>query len=318
MFRKFNNAKARRMKKVSRNTLAIFAISLTYFICMSCTNSNQIGSAKNPLKFYLIPAQDIQTLTLNGKVLEAFLEKELEMTVKVELPVNFIAVVEAFGSKRADAAIINTFGYILANDKYGVEARLKLVNRGRDEYYGQIISRVDSHVKSIKDIEGKKFAFVDPASTSGYLLPMRLFKQEKIKPKEYIFAGRHDTVVTAVYQKQVDAGATFFTPADSDGPKDARMLVKAQFPDVYDKIQILKQTGPIPNDPVVFRKDLSEELKEKISQALLKYVETPEGSKVLHDMYHITDFKKANDADYDLVRGYLKDLGQSAQDFMKK
>ena len=212
---------------------------VTFFVMLlsfGCTKSKELGSKQNPLKFYLIPAQDIQALSDNGKVLEAYLKKDLGMEVAVELPSSFIAVVEAFGSKRADVAILNTFGYILAHEKYQVEAHLKLMNRGRDEYYGQIIARVDGP-KSIAELKGKKFAFVDPASTSGYLLPLRLFKQEKITLKEHLFAGRHDSVVTAVYQRQVDAGATFYTPPDDDGtPKDARMLIKAQYPDVYDKI----------------------------------------------------------------------------------
>lgn len=291
-------------------------LSVQFFF--SCTNNHEIGSKENPIKFFLIPAQDMQTLSESGKILEKFLSKELGLNVVVEIPVNYIAVVEGFGSKRADVAIINTFGYILAHSKYDVQARLKLMNRGRDEYYGQIITRVDSKINTIKDINGKKFAYVDPASTSGYLLPLRLFKEEKVKLKEHIFVGRHDTVVSAVYQKQVDAGATFYTPPDKDGsPKDARMLVKTQFPDVYEKIKILKLTGPIPNDPVTFRKDLPEDLKLKIIKALLKYVHSKEGAEVLHNMYHITDFEEAKDSDYDKVRNYLKDLGKNAEDFIK-
>jgi phosphonate transport system substrate-binding protein len=298
------------------STFLIFSIflSLSFF---SCTQNNNPGSKENPIKFYLVPAQDMDGLTESGKKLQAYLKKDLDLEVNVEVPVSYIAVVEAFGSKRADAAIINTFGYILANEKYGVEARLKLVNRGRDEYYGQIIARVDGP-KSIKELKGKKFAFVDPASTSGYILPLRLFKQEKIEIKDHIFAGRHDAVVTAVYQRQVDAGATFYTPPDSDGTiKDGRMLVKTQFPDVFDKIKILQLTGPIPNDPLAFRKDLPEELKVKISESIKKYIKTEEGAGVLLGMYHITDFKPATDKDYDKVREYLKDLGRNAKDFIK-
>lgn len=283
----------------------------------SCTQSKELGSEANPLKFYLIPAQDMMTLQESGKILKVFLEKELKMHVAVELPTSYIAVIEAFGSKRADAAILNTFGYILASEKYGAVAKLKLVNRGRDEYYGQIIAHKDG-LKSIKELNNKKFAFVDPASTSGFLLPSRLFKQEDIKIKEHIFAGRHDSVVMAVYQKKVDAGATFYTPPDEDGtPKDARWIVRTQYPDVFDKVRILKLTGPIPNDPLTIRKDIPEELKVKIVQAFQKYIKTEEGKKVLMDMYHITDFKEASDKDYDVIRSYLKDLGKSAQDFVK-
>ena len=285
---------------------------------ISCTkNTSELGSKENPIKFFLVPAQDLLTLTEQGEILQKYLINDLKLEVRVELPINYISVVEAFGAKRADAAILNTLGYILANDKYGVEAKLKLVNRGRDEYNGQIIAHVDGP-KTIKEINGKKFAFVDPASTSGYLLPARLFKQENIKIKESLFAGKHDAVVTAVYQRKVDAGATFHTPPDDDGtPKDARWLLRTQYPDVYQKIKILQLTGPIPNDPIVFRKDIPDELKVKITNSLLKYIKTPEGAKVFKEMYHITDFKEASNKDYDIIREYLKDVGLQARDFVK-
>ncbi len=296
-------------------------IILRLFLCLlltSCTkNKAEPGSKENPIKFYLVPAQDVMTLTENGKILQKFLTEDTGLQFEVEVPANFIAVVEAIGSKRADAAILNTFGYVLAHEKYGAEARLKLVNRGRDFYNGQIIVHVNGP-RTLKELNGKKFAFVDPASTSGYLLPTRLFKQENIKIKESIFAGKHDSVVIAVYQRQVDAGATFYSPPDEDGtPKDARWLLRTQYPDIYDKIKILKLTEPIPNDPLVFRKGLPEEIKNKIADSLQKYIKTKEGADVMFKLYHITDFKKASDADYDLVRGYLKDLGKTAQDFVK-
>jgi len=292
-------------------------LAFTMLFLSACIKSDEIGSKKNPLKFYLVPAQDILTLTETGKKLQAYLEKELAISVVVEIPANYIAVVEAFGSKRADAAVLNTFGYILANQKYGAMAKLKLINRGRDEYYGQIIAHKNGP-KTIKELDGKKFAFVDPASTSGYLLPVRLFQQEKVKIKEHIFSGRHDTVVAAVYQRKVDGGATFYTPPDEDGtPKDARWILRTQYPDVYDKVKILQLTGPIPNDPLTIRKDLPEELKNKLANALKKYIQTEEGKQVMYEMYHITGFKDASDKDYDVVRGYLKDLGKTAEEFIK-
>lgn len=295
--------------------IGLMIIALINFSCTK--NTSELGSKENPIKFFLVPAQDLLTLSEQGKILQKYLIDDLRLEVKVELPINYISVVEAFGTKRADVAILNTLGYILANDKYGVEAKLKLVNRGRDEYNGQIIAHIDGP-KTINELNGKRFAFVDPASTSGYLLPARLFKQENIKIKESLFAGKHDAVVTAVYQRKVDAGATFYTPPDDDGtPKDARWLLRTQYPDVYKKIKILQLTGPIPNDPIVFRKDIPEELKVKITSSLLKYIKTTEGAKVLKDMYHITDFKEASNKDYDKIREYLKDVGLQAQDFVK-
>lgn len=294
----------------------IFIVLLLFLT--GCTSSKEIGSVENPIKFYLVPAQDLLGLQTTGKALQKYLETELKLSVHVELPPSYIAVVEAFGSKRADVAILNTAGYILAKQKYEVVPRLKLVNRGRDEYFGQIIAHKDGP-KSVKELNGKTFAFVDPVSTSGYLFPLHTLVESHIKLKDKIFAGSHDAVVTAVYQKKVDAGATFYTPPDTDGtPKDARWILRKQYPDVFEKIKILQMVGPIPNDPLVFRKDLPEELKTKIAEALKKYLTTDEGKKVMMDMYHVTDFKEAKDSDYDIVRKYIKDVGLKTEELIKK
>ncbi|MBC7753074.1 MAG: PhnD/SsuA/transferrin family substrate-binding protein, partial [Moraxellaceae bacterium] len=146
------------MKKIFLN---LFGLLIGLSFLTGCTKSKEIGSVENPLKFYLVPAQDLMGLETTGKALKKYLEAELGISVVVELPPNYIAVVEAFGSKRADVAILNTFGYILAKEKYDVVPRLKLVNRGRDEYFGQIIAHVDGP-KTIQEINGKTFAFVDP------------------------------------------------------------------------------------------------------------------------------------------------------------
>jgi phosphonate transport system substrate-binding protein len=307
------------MKIDSFKALLLLFNFVIFAAFVGCTkNSAELGSKNNPIKFYLVPAQDVLTLVEQGKVLQKYLTTDLGLEFVVEVPASYVAVVEAMGSKRADVAILNTLGYVLASEKYGAEAKLKLVNRGRDTYSGQIIVHRDSGINNISQLNGKKFAFVDPASTSGYLLPSRLFKQENIKLKETLFAGKHDTVVLAVYQKTVDAGATFYTPPDDDGtPKDARWILRTQYPDVYEKVKILQLTESIPNDPVVFRKEVPEEIKTKIVESLKRYIKTPEGAKVLMDLYHITDFKEASDADYDPVRGYLNEMGKTAQDFIK-
>lgn len=296
----------------------IFIIFL-FAALISCTSSkqNELGSEKRPIQFLLIPAQDTKTIIENSKALKVWLEKDTGKKFEINVPTNYVTVVEAFGTQRADLAIINTFGYIMAHEKYGVTAKLTLINRGHADYYGQIIAHKDG-LKKLEDINGKKFAFVDPASTSGYLMAADLFKQMKIAPKEFVFSGRHDTVVTAVYNKQVDAGATFYSPPDTDGvPKDARWIVKTQFPDVFEKVKILKLTGPIPNDPVAFRKDLPEELKNQIAESLKRFIQTPEGKESMMGMYHITDFKNSTDKDYDPIRVVLTRLGKTAHDFSK-
>jgi phosphonate transport system substrate-binding protein len=288
-------------------------------LATGCTHKKgKIGTASNPIKFFFVPSVDTKVIENTSTVLKNYLEAHTPYKYEIKIPPSFIAVVEAFGTNRADVASINTFGYMLAHDKYGAEARLTVIRYGESTYKAQFLAKKDSGIKSLKDFAGKKIAFVDPASTSGYLLPLKMLKDNKIEPKETVFAMRHDNVVAMIYQGQVDGGATFYSPPENGKIQDARRLVTTQYPDVEDKIKIIALSDPIPNDPVVFRKGLPEEVKENITQALLDFVKTPEGKETLEKLSSVNGLIKATDKDYDPVRVMLKSLGKSASDLVQK
>lgn len=297
---------------------------LTVLFCFlvflpSCTRDRgEIGSAKNPIKFFFVPSVDTKVIEDTSEVLKSYLEKNTPYKYQIKIPPSFIAVVEAFGTNRADVASINTFGYILAHEKYGAEARLTVIRHGESTYKAQFLAKEGSGIEELKDFEGKDLAFVDPASTSGYLLPLKILKDKKIEPKNTMFAMRHDNVVSMIYQGQVDGGATFYSPPADGEIQDARRLVKTQYPDVEEKIKIVELTPPIPNDPVVFRKELPEKVKDDIVKALNEFVSTPEGKDVLQKLSSVTGFIPATDKDYDDVRKMLKALGKSASELVKK
>lgn len=290
-------------------SLLITAILISALFLTSCQFKKEaLGTEKNPIKFHLVPSQDVKVLADSSTAVKNYLEQHTPYKFEVTIPQSFVAVVEAFGTKRADMAAINTYGYYLAHQKYGVEARLTVLRYGIATYQSQFLARADGKIKTLQDLAGKKVAFVDPASTSGYILPMKTLKDRKIEPKETVFAMKHDAVVSMIYQGQVDAGATYYSPPKNGLMDDARRLVKTQYPDVEQKVKIIELSDPIPNDPIVFRKDLPEEIKEKIVNTLLEYVATPEGREVMDKMVGATNFKKSTDSDYDSVREMLKSL----------
>jgi phosphonate transport system substrate-binding protein len=275
-----------------------------------CTRDRgELGSAKNPVKFFFVPSVDMKLLEDTSKALKKYMEANTPYKYQISIPSSYVAVVEAFGTKRADVAAINTFGYVLAHEKYGAEARLMTVRFGEETYKAQFLARADSKIKKLSDLQGKKVAFVDPSSVSGYLLPMKYLKDRGIKPKEIVFAMRHDSVVTMIYQRQVDAGVTFYSPPAENDIQDARRLVRAQFPDVAKKIKIIELSSPIPNDPVIFRKDMPEKMKKEIADALIKFAATPEGLDVLKKLSSVTSLVHTTDAAYDSTRAAVKELG---------
>lgn len=291
---------------------AIVALAAVFSACTR--EKAPLGSEDNPIKMYFVPSVDVKVIEDNTQTIKAYMEANTPYKYEVAIPASFVAVVEAIGTKRADIAAMNTFGYIMANDRYGAEAALTVIRYGYPTYRSQFITSVDSGIESLADITGKKFAFVDPASTSGYLLPLKVLKDKSVEPSETVFAMRHDSVVSMIYQGQVDAGATFYTPEAEGKIQDARRLVKTQYPDVEDKVKIVELTESIPNDPIVFRKDLPEEMKKVVKEAFISLVKTPEGKDAFNKLYGVTDFKHADDSDYDGVRAMLQAAGKSASD----
>lgn len=290
------------------------AFVLSLGVLSSCTvDRGPLGSKKNPIKVFLIPSVDAQMLKDKSKNLKKALEERTGYSIKLSVPSSYIAVVEAFGTKKADVAVMNTFGYLLAHKKYDVKARLMVTRFGLDHYSSQVITHVDSGVKNLEDLKGRKFAFVDPASASGHLLAKDLFKKRGVKIGQETFAQKHDSVVTMVYQRQVDGGATFYSPERNGKIQDARRLVKTQFPDVESKVKILTLTESIPNDPIIFRKGLSEEVSEKLVQAFMDYMGTEKGKKTFEDLYLVDGMVKVDDSKYDSVRKLLTNLGISVE-----
>lgn len=294
------------------------------------------GSAERPFTMYFVPSRDADTIAESAEEIEAFVARHVSRElygedsgfhVETAIPASYVAVVEAFGTGRADFAAMNTFGYILAKDVkgYPVEAILTVV-RGESEthYKGQIIAHVDSGITSIADLADKKFAFTDAASTAGFILPSKLLREHGVQLGDTVFSGTYDAVVTQVYQRSVDAGATYYSPPRlerrSDGTevevaRDARTRVMTQFPDVLDKVRIVAFTSETPNDAWVVRRGIladparDEELREAVRAALLAFAATDEGRAALGRLYDITGLSIASDSTYDELRKVVLDSG---------
>jgi len=192
------------------------------------------------------------------------------------------------------------------------------VRNGLHKYRGQFIARSDSDIKSLQDIQGKVIAYTDAASTSGYIYPSAILKQNGITPKDYFFAGGHPQAILAVYSGRADVGCSYWSPSDSAGkPMDAREKLLDTYPDVFEKVKIVGYTDWIPNDTVTFRKDLPPELQGLIVQTLYRYAQSPEGKKVLKTLYDIDGLEYATDEDYEIVRTTLKSMNMDPADLLK-
>ena len=189
----------------------IFSILALVVIVYSCSNPiEKLGTQYKPVRFYFTPSVELDILSQNAEKLVNYLDEQTGLHYKKEIPYNYKSVVDAFGSARADVAILNSFGYIMAHEKHQATVKLKVIRFGKSDYRGQIIGSKENNINQLTDIECKIFAFTDPSSTSGYLLPLHILEENQITPAKTVFERKHSKVVEMIYNGLADAGATYY------------------------------------------------------------------------------------------------------------
>jgi phosphonate transport system substrate-binding protein len=279
------------------------------------------GSKDNPIRLALVPSQEAGKVLTNAEKLMEYLHTQTGYFFTASMPANYIVAIEGFGTSKVDIAMVTTFSYLLAHQKYGATAALKIVRRNGDTCYGgQFLAHVESGIHSIKDLQGKRVAFTDPASGSGYVLPKAMLKRNGIQPAQEVFAQRHDNVVMMIYQRRVDAGAAYYSAPDkrTGALQDARALVIKQYPDVAEKVINIGYTDMIANDPISFRRDFPPAMKAEIVKAMVAFSKSAEGKPVMINLYGIEGLLPATDADYDGLRTMLKEQGMDVEELVKK
>ncbi len=224
------------------------------------------AQAQQVLKVGLIPSEDSRAMLAQSKDILDAVEKNSGMKVQGFVATDYNGVIEALRAKHLDIAYLGPFSYVLATTVTPVEAFAiaETAKAGRTYYHSKIIALKSSGIKTLADLKGKNFAFVDPASTSGYAFPLAGLLKAGIEPKRdfktVIFTGAHDANALAVANGKVDAATIADRILDA---AIAKGHIKA------DQIQVVWESPPIPESPMVWRKDLSPETKAKVKAAFL-------------------------------------------------
>jgi phosphonate transport system substrate-binding protein len=298
------------MKKSSLLVLVVL-FTVAALLLTGCGGS-KLGSDNNPIVMSFVPSGDTQDIMASGDQIAEAISEATGLTIQSNVGTDFAAVREAMGAGKAHIGWLNTFNYVLANEKYGVDVGLVTERYGTTSYKGQINVGADSGITSLEDLKGKVMCWVDPNSTSGYIIPRIMLQAAGIDPDndfaQTVEAGSHDNVVTAVYNGDCDAGASF---------DDARDNIEEDFPDVKEKVVVLAVSPDIPNDSVSFTKDFPEETRAQIVDALLAYAATDEGKEALNTLYNIAGLQAADDSFYDGFRADLSKAGIDIEEMAK-
>lgn len=329
--------------------LVILVLLSAFSVQQFAVAQDALGSESNPIQVYFVPSVEASTITTGGEVMADALKAATGLNFKVFVPTSYAATVEAMcAAPDVSMGFIPAAGYVLANQRCGVEVSAAAVRNGWNVYWTEYIVRRDSDIYTYGDLNGRTWAYPDAASTSGYVVPSVELQAAGIVPGKTIEAGGHNQVVQAVYNGEADFGTTFFSPAIVPGAPwaigdlpepydltvdesrvtdkglfvgdvqvlDARINIRETAPDVVDKVRILRLSSPIPNDTLSFGPSFPADLKDQVMSALYDFAKTDAWKTSIGstDFYGWSGLAPITDATYDSVRQRLQILGLTEKD----
>lgn len=233
----------------------------------------------------------------------SLMKQKLGVDVQLKFAPDYAQFTRNMASSDYDLAFCAPVQYISAHASAGYMAVLRPVRYGADTYSGIFITtRPD--ITSIEQLRGRRIAFVDQQSTSGYLFPLGLLAASGIQPRDIqpFFLKGHDNVVLNVLNNQYDAGACYEGAQTRYGGDRAGEL------------RIVGSTEPIYNEPIAMSpkfRDGRAEMAEKVIRFMTSLHDTEEGRAVIEKYGNgVSRFVPATDTDYNSVRTYTAGLPQ--------
>jgi phosphonate transport system substrate-binding protein len=207
-----------------------------------------------------------------------YIGKRTGIAIKFKVLSRYGNIIDSFNELNLDGAFWGSFTGAMAEMKLGVEHIVRpLWKNGSSSYHGYIFVREDSGIKNVADMKGKSIAFVERATTAGYVFPLAYLRENGVDDidtyfKEYYFAGSHDATIRSVLQKKVDIGCAKNTIYE---------LLSAANPGILEELAIIARSPDVPSNGLGLRKDLDVSIKNKLKETFLNMHIDPEGRSIL-------------------------------------
>lgn len=288
----------------SRQLTSRFALALaSAFILASCgggagndgavnaaaTSSDSSGESCAPelaeIEFGIISTESQDNLKVTWEPFLADMSESLGRPVKGFYATDYAGVIEAMGANKIQIAWYGGKSYVEAAARSNAEAFAQTVSMdGSKGYYSHLITNKENPIVGNIDLDAGNgdqylienaanltFAFNDPNSTSGFLVPTYyVFAQNGVSPdgmfsEDVIFAGSHEATALAIANNQIDVATNNNENLDRLQETD---------PEALEKIQIIWTSPVIPSDPIAYRNDLPDCMKTSIQDFMYNYDNT--------------------------------------------
>jgi len=203
---------------------------------------------------------------------------------------------ELLARNQIDLAFICSGPYVVGQKLYGFELLATAEVQNSHFYHSYLIVNKNSEYRDLEDLRGRVFAFTDPDSNTGKLVPTFWLSQIDEKPETFfsktIYTYSHDNAILAVAKGLVDGAAV-----DS--------LIWEYYhrnkPVFTSETRIIRKSEPYGIPPLVASKSLSFEMKARIRQELFAMHDDPKGRQIISELM-IDRFVNPRDEWYDSIR----------------
>ena len=203
---------------------------------------------------------------------------------------------ELLAKGQIDMAFICSGPYVVGKEKHGFELLATPEVQNSHFYHSYLIVHKNSSFHKLTDLRDQVFAFTDPDSNSGKLVPTYWLSLMNERPETFfsktIYTYSHDNAILAVAKGLVDGAAV-------DG------LIWEYYhqknPVFTSETRIIRKSEPYGIPPLVASKSLSFDLKTQIRQALFDMHQDPNGKKIISELM-IDRFVNPRDDWYDSIR----------------
>jgi len=199
----------------------------------------------------------------------------------------------------ADLAFVCTRAYVQGQKEFGMQLLVAPQVMGKVTYHSLLIVPADSEARSLADLRGKRFAFSDPLSSSGWLYATYLLALKGERPKTFfkntIFTHSHDNTVRAVADRLTDGGVVHSLVYD-------RMVGRS--PELVRKLRVIGKSPAWGNPPVVVNARIDPSLRDRLLRLFLAMDQDPAAKRLLADL-KIERFVSLDDTYYQDVRAMV-------------
>lgn len=220
---------------------------------------------------------------------------------------NYAKINQLLKSGDVDMAFVCSGPYVDGKEEFGLELIAAPEVYGEPVYYSYIIVAADSPIKDFSELKGRVFAFTDPLSNTGKLVPTYMLAQMNERPEtffsKYIYTNSHDASIKAVADKKVDGASVDSLIWD---------YLEKMRPELTAKTKIIRKSPPYASPPLVARPGLPPQIKEKVAEVFLSAHLDAEGRDLLRRMM-IDKFAPGDDKNYDSIREIKEWLNQHQQ-----